>query len=278
MDRFKHFLTPVDNVTPESTRALLDGPEGATTLLLDVRQSNEYAAGHIPGAKLVPLPELPERLGELEPETRTIIYCASGVRSRSAAQFLNGRGFTRVSNMLGGMHAWEGQAACGTPDVGLHLLPPDLALDRALLVAYGMEAGLALYYERAARHARQPGARALFSELAHLEQEHRESVADAYRRVTGRAVSHDELEARVSTEHLEGGMTIDEYLAVFDVDLDREDHVLALAMQVETQALDLYLRAAARTEDALTRQALRNAALEEQRHLERLGTIADRRT
>lgn len=273
MDRFHYFTTSVQNLTAEETRAMLDEGREPGLVVLDVRQPHEYASGRIPGATLLPLPELPERFIELDARAPTIVYCAAGVRSRSAAQFLQGRGFQRVWNMTGGMHAWDGRAAYGTPDTGLHLLPENISLERALLVAYGMEIGLAAYYERAQGHAQRDGVRALFRELAHLEDDHAQSVANAYRQVSAEPLSQSELDARVSREHLEGGMTIDEYLNAFEVDLDREEDVLSLAMQIEIQAHDLYLRAAARSTDPATAHALRQAAEEEKAHLQRLGEL-----
>jgi len=79
--------------------------------LLDVRQPDEYVGplGHVPGAVLVPLPELAARLSELEPHrNRTVVaICRSGNRSMTAAQVLTQAGFGRVLNLAGGTQAWN---------------------------------------------------------------------------------------------------------------------------------------------------------------------------
>ena len=79
--------------------------------LLDVRQPEEYVGplGHVPGAVLVPLPELPARLSEIEPHrNRTVVaICRSGNRSMAAAQVLTQAGFGRVLNLAGGTQAWN---------------------------------------------------------------------------------------------------------------------------------------------------------------------------
>lgn len=72
--KWMQFLTPVAGMDTEEAKAYLrDHKEGAYTLL-DVRQPSEYEKGHIPGAKLIPLPELAGRLGELDPRKPVISY------------------------------------------------------------------------------------------------------------------------------------------------------------------------------------------------------------
>ena len=75
-------------------------------LLLDVRTTGEFSAGHLPNALNIPLSELSARLEKLEPKDRTIIvYCLSGTRSASAVGALKRAGFEKVSN-LGAMSRW----------------------------------------------------------------------------------------------------------------------------------------------------------------------------
>ncbi|MBW2615435.1 MAG: rhodanese-like domain-containing protein [Deltaproteobacteria bacterium] len=72
--RWKQFLTPVRNMETEEAKAYMDENKEGTFTLLDVRQPKEYEKARIPGAKLVPLPELPARLEELDPEKPVIAY------------------------------------------------------------------------------------------------------------------------------------------------------------------------------------------------------------
>lgn len=72
--RWKPFLTPVKSMSPEEARAYVGEHEEGSYTLLDVRQPAEYETERIPGAKLIPLPELAERLGELDPEKPVITY------------------------------------------------------------------------------------------------------------------------------------------------------------------------------------------------------------
>lgn len=75
-------------------------------LILDVRENDEYAAGHIPGATLVPLGQLASRLNELPRDKTIVAVCRSGNRSGQATQLLLQNGFD-AHNMQGGMNAWQ---------------------------------------------------------------------------------------------------------------------------------------------------------------------------
>ena len=76
---------------------------GAT--VVDVREPEEYEAGHVPGARLVPLGALPSRLAELRVEPSLYVICASGNRSATAARWLFSQGLTARS-VVGGTSAW----------------------------------------------------------------------------------------------------------------------------------------------------------------------------
>jgi rhodanese-related sulfurtransferase len=77
------------------------------TLVVDVREPDEYATGHVPGALSMPLSSLPVRLDEL-PRDRTVhLICQVGARSAQAAGWLTGLGY-QVANVTGGTGAWIG--------------------------------------------------------------------------------------------------------------------------------------------------------------------------
>jgi rhodanese-related sulfurtransferase len=78
-------------------------------VVLDVRTEEEYASGHIPGAILLPLQQLQERMNELKKDETYIIVCRSGNRSAQASQLLVKEGFKNIYNMTGGMSEWKGK-------------------------------------------------------------------------------------------------------------------------------------------------------------------------
>ena len=72
--RWKQFLTPVKSINADQARDYMASKHLQELTILDVRQPNEYEKGHIPGAKLIPLPELSERLAEADPTKDTVVY------------------------------------------------------------------------------------------------------------------------------------------------------------------------------------------------------------
>ena len=74
--------------------------------LLDVREPWEYLAGHVPGAQLIPLGELEQRVAEVPRNREVLAICHSGQRSLAAAGYLQQLGYTAVSNVDGGTAAW----------------------------------------------------------------------------------------------------------------------------------------------------------------------------
>lgn len=75
-------------------------------VVLDVREPHEWAAGHIEGARHIPMGELPTRVGELDPQDRTLVVCHVGGRSARVTAWLHQQGYD-VANLAGGMDAWE---------------------------------------------------------------------------------------------------------------------------------------------------------------------------
>ena len=91
-------------ITAVELKALMD--RGPRPFVLDVRNPEEIAICRIAGSTVIPLPELPNRLGELDPSTPMIVHCKSGVRSAKAIAVLQAAGFTGLKNLNGGILAW----------------------------------------------------------------------------------------------------------------------------------------------------------------------------
>lgn len=104
---------PARSVTAEQLAKLLAGPTTGGVherppLLLDVRERPEASFVSLPGSLLIPLGELPERLGELPgPDDPIVVYCHHGVRSARALELLEAAGFTRARHLTGGIDAWS---------------------------------------------------------------------------------------------------------------------------------------------------------------------------
>jgi rhodanese-related sulfurtransferase/rubrerythrin len=269
--RWKQFLTPVESMDPAEARDTLARRGGAFTLL-DVRQPEEYANEHLPGATLIPLPELSNRLAELDPARPTIVYCAIGGRSRIAAQMLAGKGWEKVFNLSGGIKAWQDEKAVGPEDVGMHLFSGLESAEETLVAAWALEEGLRAFYESMTATVRSEAAGRLFRRLAGIEVKHQERILAEYQKVSGRALSRAEFDRTVVSPAMEGGLPTEDYLERYHPDMESPADIVSLAMAIEAQALDLYQRAAARA-SADTRAVLSQIADEERAHLEQLGRL-----
>jgi adenylyltransferase/sulfurtransferase len=75
-------------------------------VIVDVREASEAAICRIPGARLIPLGELPRRLDELDPSTEMVVHCKSGARSARAVALLREKGFGHAVNLTGGILRW----------------------------------------------------------------------------------------------------------------------------------------------------------------------------
>ena len=96
----------ISQIAPADLAAWRADASREAPALVDVREPWEYERCHIDGAKLVPLQELPARLGELPKDRDLVLVCHHGGRSLQAAGWLARNGFLRVHNLAGGIDAW----------------------------------------------------------------------------------------------------------------------------------------------------------------------------
>ncbi len=94
----------MDSITTQELREILAG--NFKGLLIDVREPDEYAAGHIAGSQLMPLKTLQNQLASLPADREILVHCKAGGRSAKAVRLLLEHGFTHVKNVTGGMDAW----------------------------------------------------------------------------------------------------------------------------------------------------------------------------
>lgn len=83
-------------------------------LIVDVREPDEYASGHIAGALSIPLRSVPDRLAEIPRDKPVVVYCRSGHRSGLALAFLEQQGYTNVTSLVGGIQSWKTATIKGT--------------------------------------------------------------------------------------------------------------------------------------------------------------------
>lgn len=189
---------------------------------------------------------------------------------------LTGKGFDKIFNLSGGIKAWQDNVAVGPEDQGLQLFEELMSLPESLIIAYSLEQGLEDFYISLLPQVQNTDARTIFQQLADIEIVHQENILKQYNHATGQHLTREAFEKRDLEAAIEGGLTTEEYLDLFQPDLNVMTDVISLAMSIEAQALDLYMRAAKNAQDSELRGALEQIGREERGHLNELGKLMDR--
>jgi len=97
----------MERITAGELAAWLADERREKPVLLDVREPWEYEKARIEGATLIPMRELPSRVGQIDEDKEVVAICHHGGRSMQVAMFLEKQGFKRVHNLVGGIDAWS---------------------------------------------------------------------------------------------------------------------------------------------------------------------------
>lgn len=272
----KKLFTPVKSLTADEAREFMENNQAGSYTLLDVRQPREYEESHIAGAKLVPLPQLSDVFNDLDREKPTIVYCAIGGRSRVAAQLLAGNDFTNVFNLTGGIKSWNGASATGPQEMNMDMIKGDESPSEIVALAYAMENNLGNFYQRAQEKTHNPSVVDLLGFLASVEEKHKIFLSQLFDELIEDQDSGKTLDSLALSKTMEGGFDTEDFLKTNSEFLTRETDLLDLAMMLETQALDLYMRFAQKTQIAGSCETLNRIADEEKAHLAALGNLRNK--
>ncbi|WP_419176504.1 rhodanese-like domain-containing protein [Desulfosediminicola sp.] len=252
-----------ENISPDEARKYLDSSPPGSLQLVDVRQPGEYQQSHIPGAKLIPLGELPDRLDELDPNKETIVYCRSGVRSRAGSQILSKANFSQVLNMTGGIIGWQGYQASGEEELGLEFFL-DADFSSASQMAFAMEVALKQLYMLLAERTDIQENKQFLTRLATFEDSHMAKLRAQYPALATNATI-----ARPAPA--EGGIEPEAFLARYSDQLIDIESIIQAGMMFEAQAYDMYNRLADKTDESELKDFYLKMAAEEKTHLQILA-------
>lgn len=178
--------------------------------------------------------------------------------------------------MNGGMDAWNGLVSEARVGQGMYLIEGDETVEEVVALAYGLEEGSRRFYHQLAEQTDLAEARRLFETLCDAEVRHEDRLWDRYRALPGALGERRAFEERIVPGALEGGLTAEQWLARHPEEAREPSAILDLAMAMETDALDLYLRMADAFDDADVRSVFFDLGDEERRHLKRLGDLRGR--
>ena len=277
MISLKKLFTPVKSMNADEAKKFIAGRGEGVYTLLDVRQPGEYEIEHIPGARLIPLPGLKDGRSQLDSQKPVVVYCAIGGRSLAAAQLLAGLGFKEVYNLQGGIKAWQGLKASGPKALNLDLVRGDETPSAMIALAYGMEMGLGIAYLNMIERSDDPEVQSLLAKLADIETLHKKRLLEILAEIDSAISDTDAYEADLRSSILEGGFGLDDFMQENESFFGSLEGVFDVAMMLETQALDLYLRFAEISTDQRTQNVLFSIADEEKAHLSSLGDLMDKK-
>lgn len=261
-------FTKTKDISATKTKEYLKTPQ-TSVQLVDVRQPKEYQEQHIPGAVLIPLGELKDRIDELTPDLPTIVYCRSGVRSKAGCQILRDNNFTDVLNMAGGILQWNGTTAFGGEEFGLDFFLQG-TFAHGYEIAYHLEKGLQQFYLMLAKDAKSSQIEQLLTQMALMEEGHM-ALLMAQSNQAGLEINI----SKNTTGVIEGGLSHAQLQTAFGDNINSEDAVIQLAMMFEAQAWDLYSRLSRKSTQTSEKEFYQKMAEEEQKHLDKLTRELD---
>jgi rhodanese-related sulfurtransferase/rubrerythrin len=255
-------------LAPGKIKAILDKDKKGDFLLLDVRQPEEYVAGHIPGAMLIPLGELEARQEELERDKKIITYCRSGHRSMAAAIALCGLGFKDVHHLEGGILNWRYETIGGMPEKRPELVTEVAGVRDILILAIKLEKGSWYFYLAGKEKAASPQAKEQFQMLANAESGHMQRLWERAITLLGKGALPplEKLKQELKVEHMEGGIEISPALAKVTEKFSDEMEALEIALEKEYMSYDFYKRTSVLVEDPEAKALLHELAVEERNH------------
>ncbi len=267
MVNVKKLFTPVRSMDGDAARQYMAEHKEGSYTLLDVRQPKEYEIDHISGAKLIPLPVLGDEIHQFDPGKPIIVYCAIGGRSRAAAQLLSGKGFKEVYSISGGINAWDGVIAEGPVELNMELVRGDETPLEIIQLAYAMEMALERFYATLNSRTKDPQLSDFYSKMVSAEQGHKKILLRLLKEIDSQVQDVEAFEADIQGRTMEGGFDAVSFLEENEPYLKTIPDALNLALMLESQALDLYLRFSDRVSDPLSKDALYKIADEEKFHL-----------
>lgn len=188
---------------------------------------------------------------------------------------LAGQGYEQVYNLNGGIKGWNGAKAVGPEEAGLFLLRGDETPLEIIPLAYGLEEGLRGFYETMAKKAEESAVKDSLLKLAGIEVNHKGRLYRLYATLDGSVRDQAVFESTIVSAAMEGGFTTEEFLERNGQSLGTDLDVIGMAMTIETQALDLYMRFSRRSGDQRSREVIHDLAEEEKTHLSTLGRLIE---
>lgn len=264
--------TEIITVDSEGLRQYIDANHESRYLLIDVRQPDEYHDGHIPGAFLMPLGELEQKLFTLPQDRDLVLYCYHGPRATVAAMLVEeGEVLTTGQIYLfhGGMRAWDGHAIAVLPE--LKKITEAETKEAFLYQAMNMEKGAGRFYATWADRLKETPLVPVFKLLQDAELGHARMLYNLWALSQTNPKSFKMLYAGLEGDIVEGGRSYDSAMDEANLLTDFNGiRLLEWALYLEWSAYDLYRNKAEITQESDLKKALLVLAQGEKGHIRQL--------
>lgn len=271
------FYQRVKSILPQEVRKIIKEKSATDYCLLDVRQPGEYEQGHLPGAKLIPLPELEPKIDTIQPNKMTIVYCRSGNRSRSAVGMLNGAGMDDVYNMEGGILAYNGIVAAGPPEAGVFCFPENMSPEQLIAMAWYIEDGSESYVGIIKEMNQNIEIKDILTNLYEHKVAHKKTLEKLYENISGESV-RDSFPTYVLKKPpkivMSGCVNVPDAVH-WSKDKDASE-ILDFMMALEANTFDLYLKLGREVKAERARSTFMSLSKEEAGHLDKLSSVFEK--
>ncbi|CAB5115752.1 hypothetical protein D3OALGA1CA_2258 [Olavius algarvensis associated proteobacterium Delta 3] len=237
-------------------------------LLIDVREPDEYAQNHIPGARLMPIAELVRSMDGLPDNRDLIFYCRSGPRSMAAAAMVLDEEISsgKIYNLAGGILNWHGRLADDYPKV--QVFSAGAKLHDLLYTAMDLEKGAQQFYTAVRDQTADANQRETFDTLSRAEIGHARMIYTFWEKTEEKPPVFDTLFAALNGEILEGGTAlVDAFQRIAVIPQPGCIPLIELALDIEYAAYDLYRAMADNSEAEEIREAFLSLAQAEKKHM-----------
>jgi sulfur-carrier protein adenylyltransferase/sulfurtransferase len=174
--------------------------------------------------------------------------------------------------------AWNGLKAEGPVELNMDLVRGNETPVQIIKLAYGMERSLGSFYRTVRTRTQDSELAHLLEMLITIEDKHKQYLLELYKSLEPSGISLETLEADVLSTAMEGGFDSNEFIKQNERFLNDVLSLLDLSMMLETQALDLYLRFADKSETQESKDVLHRIGDEEKGHLAALANLRDKKT
>lgn len=243
-------------------------------IVVDVRQKDEYAAGHVPGAKLIPLNTLGNHLSDLDSDKDLFFYCHSGARSEVAAIMAeeDGRNTGKIYNISGGFCAYRGLPLEGFPR--LQVFDYQENDDRLLYQAMELEKAAERFYETLLSFVPDEKFTITIEQLAKAEVAHARTIYSYWKQTVANPSPFEALYASLKDDILENGQLLSEVTTALHANKKISwTDVVEMALSIELQAYDLYRTLADRLRTGEVQDAFFSIAQMEKAHMKLVAKL-----